>query len=219
AHGRPTLINLVESWNKMLQKEIEHTRTTKTDATSAFLASLEDPKLPSLGDTNKKPPIKILPPGMSSLSFSISAPKKSLPVTKVEFSQSGALPPVDSNQPEASPPTVDSTQSALDLKASEQQLLDSIGSSTLVDLLSPLFKYIEHIISKVGEIFPLLKLLHKTFCPNLIKNRLEDPLTIQLDHYIPEQELKNLELSYVNAHSLFNKVDGWDIVSNERHRD
>uniref|UniRef100_A0A803LT85 Transducin/WD40 repeat-like superfamily protein n=1 Tax=Chenopodium quinoa TaxID=63459 RepID=A0A803LT85_CHEQI len=273
AHGRPTLKNLVESWNKMLQKEIEHTRTTKTDATSAFLASLEDPKLPSLGDANKKPPIEILPPGMSSLALSISAPKKSLPATKgsqqepgkqlllgapptaapingvipppkdsgdssvtppaessqpgapstaessepgatpaessesgatppaessesgatppaessqpgaapldstqageesgevgasleevshqtkpegapssenlselgssnqadssqlavsnsVEFSQSGALPPADSNQPEASPATVDSTQSTLDLKASEQQLLDSIG--------------------------------------------------------------------------------------------
>ncbi|KNA14896.1 hypothetical protein SOVF_102910 [Spinacia oleracea] len=270
AHGRPTLKNLVESWNKMLQKDLEHTRTTKTDATAAFLASLEDPKLPSLGDTGKKAPIEILPPGMSALSLSISAQKKPVPATKglqqepgkplllgapptaapingvtlppkdsgdssvpppadssqpgasppadssqpgvptiaessqsgaappaesilpgaappaaasqpgpalsdsiqsgevgaasaevsdqpqpgapsladlsdpgssthvdsgqleaskpTDFSQSVALPPVESNQPEASQPTSDSTQSVLDLKASEQQLIDSIGS-------------------------------------------------------------------------------------------
>lgn len=52
----------------MLQKELEHTPTVKTDAAAAFLASLEDPKLTSLGEAPKKPPIEILPPGMASLS-------------------------------------------------------------------------------------------------------------------------------------------------------
>lgn len=52
----------------MLQKEFEPTVTEKIDATSAFLASLEEPKLTSLEDAQKKPPIEILPPGMASLS-------------------------------------------------------------------------------------------------------------------------------------------------------
>lgn len=52
----------------MLQKEFEPTVTEKVDATSAFLASLEEPKLTSLEDAQKKPPIEILPPGMASLS-------------------------------------------------------------------------------------------------------------------------------------------------------
>ncbi|KAF8675854.1 hypothetical protein HU200_047346 [Digitaria exilis] len=68
AHGRPSLRNLVIAWNKMLQKELDHTPTVKTDAAAAFLASLEDPKLTSLGETEKKPPIEILPPGMPPLS-------------------------------------------------------------------------------------------------------------------------------------------------------
>jgi hypothetical protein len=52
----------------MLQKEMDGTPTVKTDAAAAFLASLEDPKLTSLGETEKKPPIEILPPGMPPLS-------------------------------------------------------------------------------------------------------------------------------------------------------
>ncbi|PKA61241.1 hypothetical protein AXF42_Ash006138 [Apostasia shenzhenica] len=68
AHGRPALRTLVQAWNSMLQKELEHKRTVKTDATAAFLASLEDPKLTTLGEAPKKPPIEILPPGMPSLS-------------------------------------------------------------------------------------------------------------------------------------------------------
>ncbi|CAL9186178.1 unnamed protein product [Musa hybrid cultivar] len=68
AHGRPTLKNLVQTWNKMLQKELEHAPSVKTDAASAFLASLEDPKFTSLAEAGKKPPIEILPPGMASLS-------------------------------------------------------------------------------------------------------------------------------------------------------
>nr|XP_009617827.1 uncharacterized protein LOC104110107 [Nicotiana tomentosiformis] len=67
AHGRPSLRTLVQSWNKTLQKEMEHTPSMKTDAAAAFLASLEGPKLTSLADAAKKPPIEILPPGMASL--------------------------------------------------------------------------------------------------------------------------------------------------------
>ncbi|KAL7205594.1 hypothetical protein ACSBR2_018515 [Camellia fascicularis] len=67
AHGRTTLRNLVQTWNKMLQREKEHTPSTKTDAAAAFLASLEEPKLTSLADAAKQPPIEILPPGMASL--------------------------------------------------------------------------------------------------------------------------------------------------------
>ncbi|VAH62153.1 unnamed protein product [Triticum turgidum subsp. durum] len=68
AHGRPSLRSSVITWNKMLQKELDHMPTVKTDAAAAFLASLEDPKLTSLGETEKKPPIEILPPGMPPLS-------------------------------------------------------------------------------------------------------------------------------------------------------
>lgn len=67
AHGRPSMRTLVQSWNKMLQKELEHTPSMKTDAAAAFLASLEGSKLTSLADAAKKPPIEILPPGMASL--------------------------------------------------------------------------------------------------------------------------------------------------------
>lgn len=68
AHGRPSLRSLAQAWNDLLQKELEHKRTVKTDAAAAFLASLEDPKLTTLGEAPKKPPIEILPPGMPSLS-------------------------------------------------------------------------------------------------------------------------------------------------------
>ncbi|CAH9073389.1 unnamed protein product [Cuscuta epithymum] len=67
AHGRPSLRSLVQSWNKTLQKEMEHISSIKTDAAAAFLASLEEPKLTSLADATKKPPVEILPPGMASL--------------------------------------------------------------------------------------------------------------------------------------------------------
>ncbi|XP_060167461.1 uncharacterized protein LOC132598543 isoform X1 [Lycium barbarum] len=67
AHGRPSMRTLVQAWNKTLQKEMEHTPSMKTDAAAAFLASLEGPKLTSLADAAKKPPIEILPPGMASL--------------------------------------------------------------------------------------------------------------------------------------------------------
>ncbi|XP_004290117.1 PREDICTED: uncharacterized protein LOC101292072 [Fragaria vesca subsp. vesca] len=79
AHGRPTLKNLVQAWNKMLQKEVEHTPLEKTDAAAAFLASLEEPKLTSLADAAKKPPIEILPPGMPSLTVAMTVQKKPPP--------------------------------------------------------------------------------------------------------------------------------------------
>lgn len=61
----------------MLQKELEHTPSVKTDAAAAFLASLEEPKLTSLAEAGKKPPIEVLPPGMQSLSAApISIQKK-----------------------------------------------------------------------------------------------------------------------------------------------
>lgn len=79
AHGRPTLKNLVQAWNKMLQKEVDHAPSKKIDAASAFLASLEEPKLTSLAEAGKKPPIEILPPGMPSLSALITTQKKPTP--------------------------------------------------------------------------------------------------------------------------------------------
>ncbi|PIA37569.1 hypothetical protein AQUCO_03000264v1 [Aquilegia coerulea] len=87
AHGRPTLRNLVQAWNKMLQKELELTPSAKTDAAAAFLASLEEPKLTSLADAGKKPPIEILPPGMVSLSAPITIQKKTAPVTQGTLQQ------------------------------------------------------------------------------------------------------------------------------------
>lgn len=84
AHGRPTLKNLAIAWNKMLQQELEHTPTVKTDAASAFLASLEEPKLTSLGEAAKKPPIEILPPGMASLTGPTITIKKPPPVAAAQ---------------------------------------------------------------------------------------------------------------------------------------
>ncbi|KAL2345556.1 hypothetical protein Fmac_006841 [Flemingia macrophylla] len=85
AHGRPTLKNLVQAWNQVLQREIEPTPSQKTDAAAAFLASLEEPKLTSLADAGKKPAIEILPPGMMSLNAPISIQKK--PASAAQNSQ------------------------------------------------------------------------------------------------------------------------------------
>lgn len=89
AHGRPTLKSLIQTWNKMLQKEVEHTPSTKMDAAAAFLASLEEPKLTSLVDAGNKPPIEILPPGMASLTAPISVTKKPAPATQNTEQQPG----------------------------------------------------------------------------------------------------------------------------------
>lgn len=115
AHGRPTLKNLVQAWNQVLQREVEPTPSQKTDATSAFLASLEEPKLTSLADAGKKPPIEILPPGMMSLNAPISISKK--PASAAQNSQpqpgkplaleapptSTAAPDSSTQQPESAP--------------------------------------------------------------------------------------------------------------------
>ncbi|KAK9989212.1 hypothetical protein SO802_029451 [Lithocarpus litseifolius] len=127
AHGRPTLKNLVQAWNKMLQKEVDHTPSTKTDAASAFLASLEEPKLTSLGDAGKKPPIEIFPPGMTSLSISISAQKKPAPANQSLQQQQGkqllleappATTPVSAplqsdSTPGSAPPQSESTEASV----------------------------------------------------------------------------------------------------------
>ncbi|CAI0628283.1 unnamed protein product [Linum tenue] len=103
AHGRPTLKNLVQAWNKVLQKEVEHTPSTKTDAAAAFLASLEEPKFTSLADAGKKPPIEILPPGMPSLTGLITTQKKPAPGTL--GAQKQQTPPSQPLQIEAPPAT------------------------------------------------------------------------------------------------------------------
>ncbi|KAI3754978.1 hypothetical protein L1987_54770 [Smallanthus sonchifolius] len=88
AHGRSTLRTLVQTWNKTLQKEMEHRISTKTDAASAFLASLEEPKLTSLADAAKKPPIEILPPGMPSIDAPLPGiQKKTMPTLQGSLQQ------------------------------------------------------------------------------------------------------------------------------------
>ncbi|KAI3701895.1 hypothetical protein L6452_27348 [Arctium lappa] len=124
AHGRTTLRTLVQSWNKTLQKEMEHGPSTKTDAASAFLASLEEPKLTSLADAAKKPPIEILPPGMPSIDAplpgiqkktipaSLQQPAKPLQIegptsatAEQSSSESGSAPPTAAAESGAAPPT------------------------------------------------------------------------------------------------------------------
>ncbi|KAH7518181.1 hypothetical protein FEM48_Zijuj09G0144400 [Ziziphus jujuba var. spinosa] len=110
AHGRPTLRNLVQAWNKMLQKEVEHTPLEKMDAAAAFLASLEEPKLTSLAEAGKKPPIEILPPGMPSLTGPISIKKPPAPATQSLEQQPGKpmlleAAPAGTGEPANAPPT------------------------------------------------------------------------------------------------------------------
>lgn len=115
AHGRTTLRSLVQSWNKTLQKEMEHGPSSKTDATSAFLASLEEPKLTSLADAAKKPPIEILPPGMPSIDAplpgiqkktmpAVQPPAKPLQIEAPPPSESAAPPPATTESGDAVPP-------------------------------------------------------------------------------------------------------------------
>ena len=132
----------------MLQKEKEHGPSTKPDAEAAFLASLEGPKLTSLADAAKKPPIEILPPGMASLYGPIPGQKKPGPITSgvpqqpgkpmlleappaaappattaPPLSESSALPPLDPNAPPPSessgpPPSESSAPTPTDSNAS-----------------------------------------------------------------------------------------------------
>ncbi|PWA64584.1 transducin/WD40 repeat-like superfamily protein [Artemisia annua] len=111
AHGRATLRNLVQTWNKTLQKEIEHGPSTKTDAASAFLASLEEPKLTSLADAAKKPPIEILPPGMPSIDAPLPGiQKKTMPAVPGSLQQPAKPLQIEGPPPEsaAPPPTAES---------------------------------------------------------------------------------------------------------------
>ncbi|KAI4349840.1 hypothetical protein L6164_010389 [Bauhinia variegata] len=110
AHGRPTSKNLVQAWNQMLQREVEPTPSQKTDATAAFLASLEEPKLSSLAEAGKKPPIEILPPGMVSLSAPISLQKK--PVSSAAPNSNLQQPPAKPLALEAAPTTTVAPPSA-----------------------------------------------------------------------------------------------------------
>lgn len=107
AHGRPTLKNLVQTWNQMLQREVEPTPSQKTDATAAFLASLEEPKLTSLAEAGKKPPIEILPPGMMSLNAPISIQKKPASAAQNSQPQPGKPLALEAGKPLAleAPPT------------------------------------------------------------------------------------------------------------------
>ncbi|CAN1340602.1 TSET complex member tstF [Linum perenne] len=145
AHGRPTLKNMVQAWNKMLQKEVEHAPSTKTDAAAAFLASLEEPKLTSLADAGKKPPIEILPPGMPSLPGLITSQKKPTPGTLNAQKQpptiEGAAAPTTAPEQDAVPAlatseptaegeaTISSSASNPDLSASDKASLPSSRSN------------------------------------------------------------------------------------------
>ncbi|KAL8264967.1 hypothetical protein R6Q59_023097 [Mikania micrantha] len=111
AHGRTTLRTLVQAWNKTLQKEMEHETTTKTDAASAFLASLEEPKLTSLADAAKKPPIEILPPGMPSIDAPLPGiQKKTMPTLQNSLQQPPKPLQIEgpSSESVAPPPTAES---------------------------------------------------------------------------------------------------------------
>lgn len=89
----------------MLQKEVEHTPSAKMDAAAAFLASLEEPKLTSLADAGKKPPIEILPPGMPSLSGPISLGKKPAPAAQNTEQQQAKPLLLEGSSTAATPPS------------------------------------------------------------------------------------------------------------------
>ncbi|ERN10764.1 hypothetical protein AMTR_s00027p00200400 [Amborella trichopoda] len=88
----------------MLQKELSNIPTyklVKLDLQSA--ASLEEPKLTSLAEAGKKPPIEILPPGMPSLPSSITAKKPPTPTPQGTQQQSKPLLIEASPQPKETP--------------------------------------------------------------------------------------------------------------------
>ncbi|KAG2240239.1 hypothetical protein Bca52824_091000 [Brassica carinata] len=140
AHGRPTLKNLVHAWNKTLQKEVEQAPSSKTDAASAFLASLEDPKLTSLSDASKKPPIEILPPGMSSIftqeptkPLAIEEPAKPLAIEappSSEQPQTESAPETAADPESAAPETAAAAESAAPETAA---VSESEGRETAAD--------------------------------------------------------------------------------------
>lgn len=107
----------------MLQKEVEHAPSTKTDAAAAFLASLEEPKLTSLAEAGKKPPIEILPPGMPSLSATMAMKKKPPPAAQIPQPDPAkpmvleAPPTATPPRPESAPPQVEASEPATDTGA------------------------------------------------------------------------------------------------------
>lgn len=73
------------------------------DAAAAFLASLEEPKLTSLAEAGKKPPIEILPPGMPSLTGPMTVKKSPAPAAQSSEQQSSKPMQLEA------PPTVTAT--------------------------------------------------------------------------------------------------------------
>lgn len=140
AHGRPTLKNLVQAWNQALQREVEPTPSQKTDAAAAFLASLEEPKLTSLADATKKPPIEILPPGMVSLNAPISIQKK--PAAAAQNSQQppgGKLlaleaPPTTTAAPDSATQQPESTPASVNGPPPSESTSDSTPAPVAVPL-------------------------------------------------------------------------------------
>ncbi|KAI3448402.1 hypothetical protein Pfo_005067 [Paulownia fortunei] len=112
AHGRPTLRSLVQAWNKTLQKEMEHTPSTKMDAAAAFLASLEESKITSLQDAAKKPPIEILPPGMASLYGPNPVQSGKKPASALPSSQQQASKPLLLEGSTATPQSTSTSESS-----------------------------------------------------------------------------------------------------------
>jgi len=93
AHGRPSLKNLLELWNKSLQKEVENTSTKSrsTDSATADLAGLErEPILQSLNEVKRHPLIEIVPPGMMALAVNI--PSNLKPNAMIQNGQQASKP-------------------------------------------------------------------------------------------------------------------------------
>lgn len=93
AHGRPSLKNLLELWNKSLQKELEHTSTKSrsTDSATADLAGLErEPMLQSLNEVKRHPLIQIVPPGM--MASSVNIPSNPKPMAMIQNGQQASKP-------------------------------------------------------------------------------------------------------------------------------
>lgn len=123
----------------MLQ-EVEHKPIEKMDAAAAFLASLEEPKLTSLAEAGKKPPIEILPPGMPSLTGPISIKKPPALATQSLEQQPGKpmlleAAPAATGEPANAPPTATETptpSNAPETITSEQPQSESSEPTSVV---------------------------------------------------------------------------------------
>lgn len=136
AHGRPTLRSLVQAWNKTLQKELEHTPSTKMDAAAAFLASLEESKITSLQDAAKKPPIEILPPGLASLyGPNPGQPGQKKPGLALPSSQQQPSKPLLLEASAATPGSISTSSESNNLPSTES---DSTHNSTGAPAASPM---------------------------------------------------------------------------------